>query len=189
MTPATRESLGLRPLPPDQARRIEAQHRALCNGQAPRWPEGLEVLERLDAPPRRLSVAQTHELAQGVNALNAQRTARAEAGAGFIVALVVGVLFGLALVHFATPCAAGHLCAIPAFLFGAMQPLPPALKQGVQTPAGGQLHEAWSAGYEAAEQIHHMAGWRLGVGHGLLAGVLLGAVSMAAAITLGQMVG
>ena len=177
MTPATRESLGLRPLPPDQARRIEAQHRALCNGQAPRWPAGLEALEPLDPLRRQLPVAQTHQLAQGVNALNARRSARAEAAAGFVVALVLGILGGLALVHYGTPCAAGHLCVVPPLLYG------------TQTPAGEALARAWADGYDAAERIHHPAGWRLGVGHGLLAGVALGAAGMAAAFLLGQMVG
>jgi len=179
MTPATRESLGLRPLPPDQARRIEAQHRALCAGQGARWPEGLEPHDPLR---RQLPVAQTHELAQRVNALNAQRSARAEAAAGFVVALVLGILGGLALVHYGTPCAAGHLCMGLAYLVPQRRP--------VQTPAAGDMvARAWADGYEAAEREHYTQAWRLGVGHGLLAGVALGAAGMAAAFLLGQMVG
>lgn len=48
MTPATRQSLGLVPLPPEQAARVEAQHKLLCCGHGPRWPEGLQHL----TPPR-----------------------------------------------------------------------------------------------------------------------------------------
>ena len=49
-------------------------------------------------------------LADGVNALNQQRTSRAEAAAKFIVYLVIGVLGGLALAHYATPCEGFSLC-------------------------------------------------------------------------------
>lgn len=45
MTPATRAALGLSPLPPQQAARIQAQHRALCAGLGPRWPTGLPVVQ------------------------------------------------------------------------------------------------------------------------------------------------
>lgn len=42
MTPATRAALGLPPLPAWQARRVQAQHQALCNRarQRPVWPAG-----------------------------------------------------------------------------------------------------------------------------------------------------
>lgn len=47
MTPATREALGLAPLPEHQARRIEAQARDLAAGRYARWPQGLQHLELL----------------------------------------------------------------------------------------------------------------------------------------------
>jgi len=53
-------------------------------------------------------------LADGINQLNAQRTHRAEAGAQFVVVLVVGILGGLALLHFLTPCEAAALCGMTA---------------------------------------------------------------------------
>ncbi len=53
---------------------------------------------------------ESNSIAQAINAMNAKRSARAEAAAGFIVALVLGVLGALALLHFATPCEAGALC-------------------------------------------------------------------------------
>lgn len=46
MTPATRAALGLCPLPPQQAARIQAQHRALCAGLGPRWPAGLPTYQQ-----------------------------------------------------------------------------------------------------------------------------------------------
>ena len=45
MTPATRAALGLVPLPPEQAARIEAQARDLAAGRFARWPEGLQHLQ------------------------------------------------------------------------------------------------------------------------------------------------
>lgn len=50
MTPATRAALGLPPLPPEQAARIEAQQRALAGGRYMRWPTCDELLP--DYPPR-----------------------------------------------------------------------------------------------------------------------------------------
>lgn len=50
MTPATRAALGLPPLPPQQAARIQAQHRALCAGLGPRWPAGMHHLAHLHTP-------------------------------------------------------------------------------------------------------------------------------------------
>lgn len=41
MTPATRAALGLVPLPPEQAARIEAQARELAAGRFARWPAGM----------------------------------------------------------------------------------------------------------------------------------------------------
>lgn len=49
-------------------------------------------------------------LADGINSLNARRTRRANAAVDFIVGLTVGVLGGLALLHYATPCLGGALC-------------------------------------------------------------------------------
>jgi len=51
------------------------------------------------------------------------------------------------------------------------------------------LRAAWQAGYDQAERTHHLQGWRVGVVHGLLAGVLLGCLAMWAALQLGQLVG
>lgn len=45
MSPATREALGLVPLPAEQAARIEAQQRALAAGEYARWPDGIHHLE------------------------------------------------------------------------------------------------------------------------------------------------
>ena len=47
MSPATRAALGLVPLPPEQAARIEAQARDLAAGRYARWPEGLQHLTPL----------------------------------------------------------------------------------------------------------------------------------------------
>lgn len=57
-----------------------------------------------------LPAADSHALAQGVNLLNAKRTARADAAAGFVVLLIIGILLACALVHFLTPCEGASLC-------------------------------------------------------------------------------
>ena len=53
-----------------------------------------------------------HDMAQAVNAANDHRAARAEAGVGVIVALVLGILGGLALLHYLTPCESAALCTL-----------------------------------------------------------------------------
>lgn len=51
MTPATRQALGLVPLPAEQAARIQAQAEDLRAGRCARWPEGLQHLEHLQLTP------------------------------------------------------------------------------------------------------------------------------------------
>ena len=51
MSPQTRKALGLAPLPPEQAARIEAQQRALAAGEYARWPDGIHHLELPRTPP------------------------------------------------------------------------------------------------------------------------------------------
>ena len=69
MTPATRQQLGLNPLPPDQAARIQAQHAALLAGQGARWPTGLvqptTPRPAITAAEPPLSVAETDILVIG----------------------------------------------------------------------------------------------------------------------------
>jgi hypothetical protein len=57
----------------------------------------------------------SNALAEVINARNAQRMQRAEAGAGIVVALVLGILGALALVHWLTPCEGTALCMGAAF--------------------------------------------------------------------------
>lgn len=58
-----------------------------------------------------MSPAESDEIARGINAINAQRTSRAESAAEFLVAMVIAIIGALALLHWATPCDAGTLCA------------------------------------------------------------------------------
>ncbi len=53
-----------------------------------------------------------HDMAQAINTANDHRAARAEAGVGVIVALVLGILAGLALLHYLTPCEGAALCTL-----------------------------------------------------------------------------
>jgi hypothetical protein len=48
------------------------------------------------------------------------------------------------------------------------------------TRATAARRAAWQAGYDAAERHHHVRGWRLGIAHGLLAGIVLGLLAAAA---------
>ena len=66
-------------------------------------------------------------------------------------------------------------------------PAPPAPHPDQRHQAG--LQAAWQAGHEAAERPHYVNGWRQGVGHGLLAGLLLGCLGMWAALQLGRLWG
>ena len=49
-------------------------------------------------------------LAAHINAVNARRTARAEAAVNFLVALVIGLILAVALLNWATPCADATPC-------------------------------------------------------------------------------
>lgn len=96
-----------------------------------------------------MSPRDSNVIAQGVNELNARRAARAESAAGLLVALVVGILLALALVHWATPCAFGTLCAAPV-----VTPLRTGLLQ--------RLYLRWRAAYLRAlirwaeEDVEHL---------------------------------
>lgn len=139
MTPATRQQLGLNPLPPHQAARVQAQHAALRAGQGARWPAGMHHLVKPTATPASpateppLSIAETDILARGINRINTQRQRRIDAGIGVLVAIALGVAGGLMLASFLTPCEAGHLCAVAAM------PL--------RSPWHRRLHMAWRAAY------------------------------------------
>jgi hypothetical protein len=50
MTPATRQALGLVPLPPGQAASVQAQADNLRAGRCARWPEGLQHLAPARTP-------------------------------------------------------------------------------------------------------------------------------------------
>lgn len=69
-----------------------------------------------------MTVHESNELAQAINARNARRAHQADAALGFVVALVVGILGAAALVHYLTPCDAATLCA------GAVIPTRPGLR-------------------------------------------------------------
>lgn len=47
----------------------------------------------------------------------------------------------------------------------------------------------WLISDEAMTQAAYVQGWRAGIGHGLVAGLLLGAVMVSAALQLGRMLG
>ncbi len=136
MTPTTRARLGLNPLPPHQAARVQAQHAALCAGQGARWPAGMHHLAAphlaqaaqpapVTEPP--LTIAETDDLARGINRINTQRQRRIDAGVNLLVALILGVAGGLMLVSLLTPCEAGHLCTLAAV------PLRPSWHRRLQT--------------------------------------------------------
>ena len=57
------------------------------------------------------SIGDAATLSQRINAANAARIKRAEAAAGFVVALILGILGAVLLLHYLLPCAEGALCA------------------------------------------------------------------------------
>lgn len=61
---------------------------------------------------------ETDAIARRINRANARRSARAEAAAHIVLAVVLAVVLGIIgaalLVHYMTPCDAGHLCALAA---------------------------------------------------------------------------
>lgn len=122
-----------------------------------------------------MTPAETDAVARRINHHNAQRTTRAESAAHAVLFVVFVILGTLALVHYATPCEVG-LCLLPA---------------AAKLPDGEPNYwkRAWQAGYNTAEKACYTAGWRTGVGHGLLAGLLLGMLAMFALVQLGQLVG
>ena len=101
MTPATRAALGLCPLPPQQADRIQAQHAALCAGMGPRWPDGMASfstpvrprhLYRLELQkPQRVLVETVAHNSAGRAALSLTRLLRRCGTDGMVVVLRNGV--------------------------------------------------------------------------------------------------
>ena len=61
-----------------------------------------------------MTPTETDAIARRICALNSRRTQRAERAAEFVVVLVLGIIGALLLVHWATPCDVGHLCAMAA---------------------------------------------------------------------------
>lgn len=57
---------------------------------------------------------ETDAIARRINRANARRSARAEAAAHVVLAVVLGIIGAALLVHYMTPCDAGHLCALAA---------------------------------------------------------------------------
>ncbi len=57
-----------------------------------------------------MNTQESNGLAAHINAVNARRTARAEAAVNFLVALVIGLIMAVALLHWATPCADATMC-------------------------------------------------------------------------------
>lgn len=114
---------------------------------------------------------------------NERTTHRAAEAARLIVLMLLCMLGGLALVHYLTPCEIG-LCLLPAAA--------PTPESSPGNPGRNGAYSywlrAWHAGYAAARRDYRQ-GWRTGAGKGLLAGVLLGALGMVAAVQLGRLVG
>jgi hypothetical protein len=61
-----------------------------------------------------MTPAETDPIARRIATLNTRRTRRAECAAEFVVALVLGLIGAMLLLHWATPCEAGHLCTLAA---------------------------------------------------------------------------
>lgn len=52
-----------------------------------------------------------------------------------------------------------------------------------------QIRDAYQHGVDDGERLGHVHGWRGGLGHGLVYGIVLGAVAVVAALHLGLLVG
>ena len=123
---------------------------------------------------------------------HARLTRRSKAAAEFIVAMVLGVLGALALLHYLTPCEAGHLCAGLAGIAGrrvragSSAPPPEAVPLPWFTNA---LREARTEGIAEVERAGYVAGWRRGVVCGATAGLLAGALLITGALSLGLITG
>lgn len=61
-----------------------------------------------------MTPAETDAIARRINHTNAKRSARAEAAAHVVLAVVLGIIGAALLVHYMTPCDAGHLCGMAA---------------------------------------------------------------------------
>lgn len=61
-----------------------------------------------------MTTAETDRIARSIAHTNAKRSARAEAAAHIVLAVVLGIIGAALLVHYMTPCDAGHLCGMAA---------------------------------------------------------------------------
>lgn len=127
-----------------------------------------------------------------IAAQHARLARRSQAAAEFIVAFAIGLLLALALVHYLTPCEAGHLCAGAIGLAGrrvragSSAPPPEAVPLPWFTNA---LQEARTEAFAQGERTGYVAGWRWGVVCGATAGLLVGALLISGALSLGLITG
>ncbi len=118
---------------------------------------------------------------------------RAQAAAEFLFAFALALLGALALLHYLTPCEAGHLCGLAPFTLagrrvraGSSSPPPEAVPLPWFTNA---LQEARTEAYAQGERTGYVAGWRWGVVCGATAGLLAGALLISGALSLGLITG
>lgn len=128
------------------------------------------------------------DAAAAVAAHGERVSAQAEAALRRLLALVIGILLTLALIHWMTPCEGVALC-----MTAAIRPLRPAGDGRIRPlpipPAERALREAARQGWDDGERAGYVAGWRWGAVCGGVAGWMLGMLCCWALVQLGRMVG
>lgn len=136
---------------------------------------------------RRPTRAELHAAA-AVAAHGERVSAQAEAALRRLVAMVIGILLALALIHWMTPCEGVALC-----MTAAIRPLRPAADGHIRPlplPASEKaLRAAARAGWDDGERARYVSGWRWGWVCGACVGVPLGMLALWAALQLGRMLG
>lgn len=135
----------------------------------------------MSAPLPRAPHPEARDLVARINDRNARLIEQADAAVHqvitAIVVFVLGVLGALALIHFMTPCEAGHLCATVVGLVTRRvraDGTPPPAMESPLPHVVQHVREARASGMAAGEVLGYVSGWRWGWVCGFALGVLVG---------------
>lgn len=160
------------------------------DNQADTWPSmpGPLVPGEPTPAPRR-ATARSRDNGAAFIAHQKRLTSRAEAAAEFVVALVVAIAIALLLIHWLTPCDAGHLCtfaAIASRRVRAGESVPPDDRPSALPVVSEAVRRAYGSGFDDGERSGYVDGWRWGAVCGFVLGILTGGCLVAGALLMGM---
>lgn len=159
--------------------------------QADTWPSMPGPLVQPEKPwPRRRATAEQRDNAAAFTAHQQRLTSRAEAAASIVVVIVLAIAIAVLLIHWLTPCEAGHLCTFAALAsrrVRAGESVPPDAQRPSALPLVAEaVRRAHASGLEAGERTGYVDGWRWGAVCGFVLGAFAGGCAVARALLMGM---